>query len=396
MMQKYQIISWAIFIPTIVLVGLLLVAVIFPALFLGAFSTSFPIDIDVFELGVFAIPLLITNGIVFGIIILYHVKKLPNVISKQLQRIFKFEVSRGIAVLALIAMIGGYCVFSVPELSQDDPWEDYARTVKPELEKWSADDSFSLKTLVYFLGSASMQIFGTYRAIPLIASIAILILTYLITLEIAKKRFAGLVAVIIVIQSSNFLTYDTTITYPNFWGAFYLLSLYLIFKKWHFSAISFVGSFLTKILAFGMFPFSLAFAILSDIPRKRKIAVIASFAVLPLLGIPFMYYIENSIVYIQEFDSLAFLSSLSILSTQFRYDVVIVLFLLPVIFGIFVRAKAGFANTNSALVLIFGTLLLAVLIPALSTYTNSPYRFVPFSAFFAIGVGAILARIKEA
>jgi hypothetical protein len=41
-------------------------------------------------------------------------------------------------------------------------------------------------------------------------------------------------------------------------------------------------------------------------------------------------------------------------------------------------------------------LLLAVLIPALSTYTNSPYRFVPFSAFFAIGVGAILARIKEA
>lgn len=391
MMRKYQITSWAIFIPTLILVALLLVSVLFPALILGTISTSFPIDVDVFEPGVFAIPLLITNGIVFCIIILHYAKKLPNAISKPLQRIFEFEVSKGITILALIAIIGGYCVFSVPELSQTDTWEDYARTVKPELEKWSADDSFSLKTLVYFFGNASMQIFGTYRAIPLMVSIAMLVLTYLLTLEIAKKRFAGLVAVMTVIQSSNFMIYDTTITYPNFWGAFYLLSLYLIFKKWQFSAVSFVGSFLTKIIAFGLFPFSLAFAALADIPRRRKIAVIASFSVLLVLGIAFMYYIDNSIVDIQEFDSLAFLSSLSVLSTQFRYDVVIVLFLLPVVFGIFVKAKNGLGNANSIQVLILGTLLLAVLIPALSTYTNSPYRFVPFSAFFAIGVGTILA-----
>lgn len=381
-----------VFVPTVFLVLILLTAVLFPALILGTLGTSFPVDINVFEFGVFAIPLLVTNALVFGTIISHYTKKLPNMISNLLHRIFEFEVSKGIAVLTLIVLIGGYCVFSVPEVSQADPWEDYARTVKPELEKWSINEPFSLKSLVYFLGSVSMQVFGTYRAIPLIASIMMLVLTYLITLEIAKKRFAGLVAVVVVIQSSNFLIYDTTITYPNFWGAFYLFSLYLIFKKWYGSAMSFVGSFLTKILAFGLFPFSLAFVALADIPKRRKIAVIASFSVLPVLGIPFMYYIGNSIVVLQGFDSLDFLSSLAILSTQFRYDMTIVLFLLPVVFGVFVRAKNGFANANSIQILIFGMLLLAILIPAISTYTNSPYRFVPFSAFFAISVGTTLAK----
>lgn len=392
MQSQCNFISWIVFVPTVFLVLILLTAVIFPALILGILGTSFPADINVFEFGVFAIPLLVTNALVFGIIISHYTKKLPNMISNLLHRIFEFEVSKGIAVLALIVLIGGYCVFSVPEVSQADPWEDYARTVKPELEKWSISEPFSLKSLVYFLGSVSMQVFGTYRAIPLIASIVMLVLTYLITLEIAKKRFAGLVAVVVVIQSSNFLIYDTTITYPNFWGAFYLFSLYLIFKKWYGSAISFVGSFLTKILAFGLFPFSLAFVALVDIPKRRKIIVIASFSVLPVLGIPFMHYIGNSIVVLQGFDSHDFLSSLAILSTQFRYDMAIVLFLLPVVFGVFVRAKNGFANANSTQVLIFGMLLLAIVIPAISTYTNSPYRFVPFSAFFAIAVGTILAK----
>lgn len=390
-MQISQILSWAIFIPTLILVLVLLISVIFPALILGTFETSFPIDINIFELGVFAIPLLVTNALVFGIIVLHYTKKLPSMISNPLHRIFEFEVSRGMAILALIILIGGYCVFTVPEISQADPWEDYTRTVRPELEKWSISEPFSLKSLVYFLGNTSMQIFGTYRVVPLIASIAMLLLTYFITLEIAKKRFAGLVAVVVLVQSGNFLTYDTTITYPNFWGALYLFSLYLIFKKWYGSAISFVGSFLTKTLAFGLFPFSLAFAALADIPKRRKIAVIASFSVLPILGIPFMYYIDNRIVDIQSFDSLDFLSSLTILSTQFRYDITIVLFLLPVVFGVFIRAKNRFANANAVQVLIFGMLLLAVLIPAFSTYTNSPYRFVPFSAFFAIAVGTILA-----
>ena len=389
-----QITSWAVFIPSLVLVVILLASVVFPALILGSLETRFPIDINVFELGSFAAPLLITNGIIFFVILLYHTKKLPKIIENPLQRIFEFETSKGITVIVLIGIIGTYCIISVPELTQQDPWEDYTRTVKPELEKWSPDDPLSLKTLVYLLGNVSMQIFGTYRVIPLIASVAMLILTYLITLEISKKRFAGLVSVVIVIQSSNFMTYDTTITYPNFWGAFYLLSLYLIFKKWYGSAISFVGAFLTKILALGLLPTSIAFAALANIPRRRKIAVIASFAVLPIIGIPFTYYIDNSIIDIQEFDSLDFLSSLGILSTQFRYDLVIVLFLLPVTFGIFIRAKNRLENANSVQVLIFTMLLVAILIPALSTYTNSPYRFVPFSAFFAIGVGTILSKLR--
>lgn len=390
---RTSLLSWIVFVPTASLILALLISVIFPALILGTTNNiRLPDEINVFELGVFAIPLLAINGIVFFCIILHYTKRLPERISNPLRFIFEFEVSKKITIIALCAMIGGYGALSVNEIWQEDPWEDYERTVKPALENWSIDKPFTIKTIVYFFGSSSMQIFGTYRVIPFFASIAMLVLTYLITTEMTKKRFSGLVSASLLIQSSNFLIYDTTITYPNFWGAFYLLSLYLMFKKWPVSIISFTGSLLTKTLAIGLFPFSLAFAALSEIPRKRKIAITASYMIILVVGILLLARIDIGIIDPEEFNASHFFSSLTILATQFRYDVITVWFLLPVVFGLFIKAKNGFANANAVMVLIFGTLLLAVLIPALSTYTNSPYRFVPFSAFFAISVGTILAK----
>jgi hypothetical protein len=392
MAKKSAFLSWLVFIPTAILILAVLVLTVFPAILIEITSgIKYPVQIDSFELGVWAIPLLATNSIVFGIIISYYKGKIPSQISKPLKSIFEFEVTKKMAILVLVVMIGGYCIFTVNELEQKDPWEDFERTTKPALQSWSIDEPFSIKTLVYLLGNVSFSVFGTYSTIPFFASIVFLVLTYLITLEIAKKRVAGLVATILVIQSSNFLTYDTTITYPNFWGVFYLLSLYLIFKKWHISIVSFVLSVLTKILAIGLFPLSLAFTILSEVPIKKKALIIASYCTVPVVA-AFLYPIDEVIAIFNNFSIHDFFSGLTVLSAQFRYDGLIVLFLLPVVFGLFIKARNGFVNANSVMVLIFGMFLLAVLIPAFTTYTNSPYRFVPLSAFFAIGVGTILSK----
>lgn len=112
----------------------------------------------------------------------------------------------------------------------------------------------------YSLISASLNILGNIRIVPFIESIAVLVLTYFITKEITQKRFAGLVAMVIVLQSSLFLKYDTDYAYTNAWTLFFVLSLYLIQKRqWHFSIVSYVLSILSKELTVLFLPMTFSF-----------------------------------------------------------------------------------------------------------------------------------------
>ena len=101
----------------------------------------------------------------------------------------------------------------------------------------------------YSLLIISEKIFGDFRVIAFIASIGLLIVTFFITKEITKKRFPGILAMLLVLQSNIFLSYDTSAAYSNFWILFYLLSLYLVLKKWQFSHISFVLALFSKLLS---------------------------------------------------------------------------------------------------------------------------------------------------
>ena len=106
----------------------------------------------------------------------------------------------------------------------------------------------------YSLLIISEKIFGDFRVIAFFASIALLITTYFITKEITKKRIPGILAMLLVLQSNTFLSYDTSSTYSNFWILFYVLSLYLILKKWQFSHFSFVLSIFSKLLSTAFLP----------------------------------------------------------------------------------------------------------------------------------------------
>jgi len=119
------------------------------------------------------------------------------------------------------------------------------------------------------LGNLSLNVFGNYTTLAFIASISLLILTYLVTVEISKKRFAGIVAMVIVLQSGIFLIYDTTITYPNFWVVFYLFSIYMIYKKWPLSSLTYLLSIISKAVIATFLPMTLFF-IFSSFQDKKK------------------------------------------------------------------------------------------------------------------------------
>ena len=392
--NKKDHVSWIVFIPTVVIVLITLATVVFPAILMTSTTdVKFPTQINFFELGTWGAPLLIGNAIIFSIIVLLYKNKFPKKITNALKIIQNFEISPRIALMVLGVMIGTYAILSVGEIESQDIWDDYKRIVKPALESWTPDNArLSDDTLEYFFGYVSMEVFDNYKAIPFISSIIILFLTYLVTVQITKKRFAGIVSLVLVFQSSNFLTYDTTVTYPNFWILFLLLSLYFVFKSWPLSPISFVTSVLAKSLSMGFLPIIIPFIALLDIPRRKKIKLFLAYLAAIVFGVIAFFTLEPISIGTFSFSSFGLLNGFATFASQFRYDYVIVMFLLPLVVCLFLASKKGISNANSVMVLIGGMLLLTALVPAFTTFTNTPYRFLPLVFFFAIGVATLFAK----
>ena len=286
--------SWIVFLFSISIVILSLVSVVFPTLIASSNSTISDLEelgislfeVNPFEVGVWAGPVFTISIIVFMLTLLYFKKKLPKSLTKFFEFIFTFEVSKKTALITILLILAIYIGFSAQELTIEEEWEDYPG-VKQRIENWSPEQvTRGVEPHVrYFFLWASMNIFGYLTVIPFITSISLLLLTYFFTAEISKKRFAGIVAMVILLQSNLFLKYDTTVAYSNFWVLFYLLSLYLIYRAWPLSPVSFFLSIFSKALTASFFPMSLYFIFRSKISRKRKIIISASTLALILAGI---------------------------------------------------------------------------------------------------------------
>jgi hypothetical protein len=220
----------------------------------------------------------------------------------------------------------------------------------------------------------------------------LLILTYLVTVEISKKRFAGIVAMVIVLQSGIFLIYDTTITYANFWVVFYLFSIYMIYKKWPLSSFSYLLSIISKTFTATFLPMTLFFIFRSSIPRRKKILLLITFAIIAVIGIAAFLIIGVGFQAAPEFSYHKFLAGFTAFSSQFRFDGLIIMLLLPLTVGLFFVSRNGVKDADSILVMFLGMFLIAVILPSITHFTNNPYRWMPFVVFFGIGVGTLLSK----
>ena len=396
--KKNHLISWLVFLPTLIIVLFTLILGMFPALII-AFSDKvrFPVEINILEPGSWMFPILISNTIIFTIIVLHQKNKLPHMLNSLFKFILNFEVSHRTALVLIGILIGSYAILTVEELYTEEPWEDFDRGVdgglEAALQNWSIDDlTFHAKVIPYFFGYLSMELFGSYRVAPFIASIVCLCLTYLITVQLSKKRFAGIVALGIVLQSGNFLIYDTTITYPILWIMFYLLSIYFIFKSWPISSISFIPAVFSHILSVGLFPLSILIVAVLDLPKRKKILLLSSYFALIVVGLILIFTQIIPFYLISSFDLSKIISGFAIVLSQFRYDSVIVVFLLPLVVCLFLISKKGISNANAPLILIGGLILMIAFVPVLTTMGNTPYRMLPLVFFFAIGVGTLLSK----
>ena len=125
----------------------------------------------------------------------------------------------------------------------------------------------------------SQEFFQNIKFLPFVASILVVIFTALITIQISKKRFAGIISMLILLQSITFTDFDTIAVYENFWVLFFLISLYTIQKKsWFSSPISFILSIFTKAFVVTYFWINIFFIYRAEISKKTKYVILGSYA----------------------------------------------------------------------------------------------------------------------
>ena len=393
-------ISNLIGIVTVFFVSLTIISLIFPSLFSSIFG-KFSSNLIPYEIGIFGIPIILLNLGLLTFGILYYKKKLPSSISDSINRIRIFEIPKKPTLIILLIIFSVYIIFSIPELSLDESaeWPDY-EVLEDALEIWPDGKSENIyieeqndRYVRMLLLDASQKIFQNIKILPFVASILVILFTYLLTVQITEKRFAGIIAILVLIQSHTFLRFDTVAVYENFWVLFYLISIYVIKKQWILSPIFYILSFFTKAFVAPYFIMTLFFAARTSISTKKKVALLVSYFI--IIGIVIVVIYSGNTIYpdVVKIDPSKFFIGLATFGPLLRYDFFLLFTFLPIVVGLAFMTKNNLKEIDTILFLILGTLIAGpILIVFTNFYEILPYRYIPLIVFFSIGAGFFFSK----
>ena len=395
-------ITSAAFLFSIGIIGVSIISVIFPALIISQ-TYEFPLDLNPFEISPWILPIFFSAIflIIFGF--LHYKKKLPFTLSNAINQIINFEISKRISIILGISILSIYIGLSVPELfiDESEQWPDFL-VLESALNIWPSTDHLSVyvkeqntRYVRMILLDFSQEFFENIKLLPFVASIFTVIFTALITIQISKKRLAGIIAMLVLLSSTTFTDFDTIAVYENFWVLFYLISLYSINKRWwHSSPINFILSIFSKAFIATYFWMNFFYIYRATIPTKTKLFLFGSYGI--ILGITYWIF-ENgrSIIYddIIRYDFNAFLDGFTGWGNSLQLDPVALLLILPLTVMLFFKSRNGLKQADSILILLAGSILAGPLISFVTDfYFILPYRFIPFIIFMSIGVGLLFSK----
>jgi len=393
-------ISYAVFFCTLSVVLLILISMIFPALFSSSFGL-YAENLEPLELGHQAIFIIVSNVVIFGLGILYYKKKIPLTINGAIEKVRTFELSKRVTIVSLFVIIGVYVGFTIPELFIDESsqWGDY-KILEEALGLWPFGESDNVyvqeqndRYVRMFLLDVSYDVFQNIKLLPFIATILIVVFTYLVAVQFCQKRFAGIISVVVLLQSHIFLKFDTIAVYENFWVLFYLISLYVIRKKWFLSPVFYILAFFTKAYVAPYFLMTLFTAYRSEISSRRKIAILVSYVAIVGLAIALIFLGETVYPDVIDINYNKFILGFQGIASQLRFDFFFIVTILPVIVGLLLLSKNNLKEADSIQILIFGTIIMSPLLVMFTLhYDIHAYRFIPLVVFFSMGVGMFFSK----
>jgi len=400
-----NVLSYLVFLSTISIVIISLFAIIFPGFFI---SIYFPYNVEIvpFEPSIWLIPVSSFSFVFLVLGFVYYKRKLPVQVYKCIQFILNFEISKRITVILGIIIFVFYIGFSVNELSinEDGQFSDDYDILTTALQIWPSTESDDIyvqeqnsRYVRMLLLVTSIEIFQNIKILPFVASISLLIVTFFLTYQISHKRFSGIVALLIILQSHTFLFFDTVAVFENFWILFFLISLYLINRKWQLSSILYLLALFSKAFIFVFFLSTIFYIYRARISSRKKIWAMCSYGGVILIILTVFSFGDSVYGDIINISDSEFFLALNTLGYTLRYDVFIILSLLPVTIGLFFTSRRGFLQADSILILILTSLLAGPFISMLTGFYLQqvlilPYRLLPLIVFVAIGIGVFLSK----
>lgn len=244
----------------------------------------------------------------------------------------------------------------------------------------------------------SYELFNNYKVLVLASSVLLLIVSYLLTVELSGKRIGGIISVLVILQSSIYYNYDTSITYPSFWTLLFITAVYLsTTKKQFLSPIPYVLSIPAKALNALYFPGLLGYLWLEN---KKKLF----FCYLILAGGGFMMIMLFDHLNYEEIGGLWLFSKFDIekffvgfvswMWKGFADDQITLMML--VVFGalLFLNRKT-IPHAKSVLVLSSCMVLITPILTGLTTYDVWPYRMLSLVVMDGIIVGMVLMNLDK-
>lgn len=320
-------------------------------------------------------------------------------------KISQFELSKERALLIVIAILGSYFIMTFAELFTPEctgylTCHDFDRRMA-RLYQWSVQDivndfrhSIHLGLLVL-----SQQVFGNYMVLSWISSGILLLLTYLFTIRITNRRFAGILAMLILFQSSIFRDYATSVTYPSFWAVLFIFALYMsINKKWFVAPISSILAVPAKSLSGLFMPATIVFVWFSDLDKKLRKKMVIIYVCILVIGLVAGYFVYSNQVIKGTLVPLEFrpnkiIDGLGSWANSFRGDRASLMLLITAIPLLWLIRNVPYSK--SLLFLLVGMLLVSVFIRGFTTYDNWPYRFLPHVVIIGVMYGFIFTNLSK-
>lgn len=139
---------------------------------------------------------------------------------------------------------------------------------------------------------------------------------------------------------------------------------------------------------------TLFFIYRTRIPKKTKIRLAISYLIIAgaLGGALFLVEGLGYGKSLTTFEFIDFVNGFTSWAFQLRIDGLVLMFLLPLVVGLFLRSRNGMKEAESIMVLIAGILLSVPILAGFTEFNIQPYRWIPFIVFFAIGVGVLLSK----
>ena len=391
--DKKSMLSNIVFIFTLCISCFSFIPVIFPKLLLNLVN-DYGMSPDAYEFGNNT-SLVFINLFLVSMLLVFRYRK-SSIISNFVESVSKFDLSKKTTLIILVAIFSIYISFTWDELFSDEGiLQDYYAVTEGirNLQLIGPDGHWNFFFLRYIFLKISNDILGNIHFLPFISSCALLFFTYLFTKEISKKRFAGIIATIVLLQSNLFLLFDSVATYDTFWITFFLISIYLILKHTRISFIPYIMSVSTKAVSMLFLPISLFLISQTNISQKIKIQSIIIYVIpfVIFIVVAHFFSILDFSVYTntKNRDLWTAISSFAIAT---RFDGLVLSIFFPTIITLYFKSKK---YNDYSTFLLFSILILLIMPWILHfslNYTNQPYRLISLITFIAIAFGTLFSK----